>query len=258
MAATSNPTPASQLNVVFDGTWIFLPQVDTSGTIVRVDVYSPACGHPHAALFLNQLGPFGPTNWPAANTFFMLDSHGLTLAIQSSGPAMSAKDIDRSINHSIPKVRPMGGNWDLKLSIVAGPSAWASTGTQDPVVKDPSGKTVPCFSGKDAPTGKISTIQTLTFQGVTAVELCGGTDAVQSSIPKPYAGPGTLIFEGEVPYIPSLQHERSAITAMATLAGLDLLLEHPLPSSGSSAPNPIMRPRNAGATSCGHGILVGP
>ena len=257
-AATKTPAPASQLNVVFDGTWIFLPRVDNSGTIVSVDVYSPSCGHPHAALFLSQLGPFGPTNWPAANTFYMLDSHGLTLAIQATGKGMPSSGIDRTINHCVPKGRPMGGNWDLQISIPASPSSWISTGTQDPVTKDPSGKMVPCFSGKDAPAGKISTIQTLTFLGVTSVELCGATGALQNTIPNPYSGVGTLIVEGEVPYIPSLQHERAAITAMANLAGLDLLLEHPLPSSGSVTPNPIMLPRNAGAANCGHGILVGP
>jgi hypothetical protein len=256
--ATSTPLPASQLNVVFDGTWIFLPHVDASGIIDRVDVYSPACGHPHAALFLPSLGPFGPSNWPAAKTFYMLDSHGLNLAIKSSGKGMPPKDIDHSINHCIPKPRPMAGNWDLLVSVNASPSAWASTGTQDPVYTDPSGKQLPCFSGKDAPAGKISSIQTLSFQGVTAVELCGAPGSVQNLLPNPYSGVGTLIFEGEVPYIPSLQHERSAIAAMANLAGLDLLLEHPLPSSGSSDPNPIMMPRNAGSTNCGHAILLGP
>lgn len=256
-AATSNPAAASQLDVVFDGTWIILPQVDGSGTIVSVDVYSPACGHPHATLFLAQAGPFGPLNWPPLNSFYMLDSHGLTLAIQATGDAMSAKGINQAINHYVPQGRPMGGNWDLKISITAGPSAWVSTGTQDPVVKTPSGDQ-PCFSGKDAPANKISSIQTLSFQGVTSADLCGAPGQVQSLIPKPYKGPGTLLFEGEVPYIPSLQHERAAITGMANLAGLDLLLEHPLPSSGSQAPSPIMKPRVAGAQNCGHAIIVGP
>jgi hypothetical protein len=170
---------------------------------------------------------------------------------------MPATNINRNINHCIPKKRPMGGNWDLVVSITAGPGMWVSTGTQDPVVKDPSGKTVPCFSGTDAPAGKISSIQTLSFTGVTGVDLCGAPRDLKSTIPTPYTGPGTLIFEGEVPYIPSLEHERSSIAAMATLAGLDLLLDHPLPSSGSSLVNKMM-PRVAGSTSCGHGILIGP
>jgi hypothetical protein len=253
--ATSSPAPASQLNVVFDGTWIYLPRTDASGTIVSVDVWSPSCGHPHGALFLPQPGPFGPLNWPPLSSFYMLDHHGLNLAIQSTGAAMSAKSIDQSINHCIPRVRPMSGNWDLVVSISTGPDAWVSTGTQDPVVKDGAGKTVPCFSGKDAPAGKISSIQTLTFSGVTAVELCGAPDKVQSLIPSPYQGPGTLLIEGEVPYIPTLQHERAAITAIANFAGLDLLLEHPLPASGSAAPGSVMKPRSAGTQNCGHGII---
>jgi hypothetical protein len=261
-AATSTPAAAPQLNVVFDGTWAFVPSVDASGNIVSVDVYSPACGHPHAALFLlNQLGPFGPTNWPQLSTFYMLDSHGLTLAVgRGSSPSggMPAKGIDQSVNHCIPRIRPLGGNWDLVISVAASPDSWVSTGTQTPVATDPSGNTVPCFSGVDAPAGKISSIQTLSFKGVTSVSLCGAPGKLQSQIPAPFTGTGTLIFEGEVPYIPTLQHERAAITAMANFAGLDLLLEHPLPSSGSAAPSSVMQPRIAGAESCGHAIILFP
>ena len=256
--ATSTPAAASQLNVVFEGTWIFLLKADASQNIIGVDVYSPSCGHPHAALFLPQLGPFGPQNFPPLSSFYMIDSHGLNLAIDRPTGGMPSSGIDRTINHSVAKPRPLGGNWDVFISIDAGPDGWVSSGTQLPVATDPSGKTVPCFSGVDAPAGKVSTIQTLSFQGVTAVTLCGAPSSVQSLIPTPYTGNGSLLFEGEVPYIPSLQHERAAITAMATLAGLDLSLQYPLPSSGSAAPNPVMQPRAAGSTSCGHGILVGP
>ena len=35
-------------------------------------------------------------------------------------------------------------------------------------------------------------------------------------------GNGSLIFEDEIQYSPTLQHERAAILAMANLAGLDL------------------------------------
>ena len=189
----------------------------------------------------------------------MIDSHGLNLAIDRPTGGMPSSGIDRTVNHSIAKPRPVGGNWDVFISIKVGPDVWVSSGTQLPVATDPSsGKTVPCFSGVDAPAGKISTIQTLSFKGVTSVTLCGAPSAVQSQIPTPYTGNGSLLFQGEVPYIPSLQHERAAINAMATLAGLDLLLEHPLPSSGSAAPNSIFKPRLQGGSSCGHAILVGP
>jgi hypothetical protein len=257
--ATSAPTAASQLDVVFDGTWIFLPRADASGNIISVDIYSPSCGHPHAALFLPQLGPFTPQNFPPLSSFYMIDSHGLNLFIERPSGGMPSSGIDRTVNHSIAKPRPLGGNWDVVISINVGPDAWVSSGTQLPVATDPSsGKTVPCFSGVDVPAGQISTIQTLSFIGVTSATLCGAPSSVQSLIPSPYTGSGSLLFEGEVPYIPSLQHERAAVSAMATLAGLDLALQFPLPSSGSSAINPIFKPRVASTASCGHGIVVGP
>jgi hypothetical protein len=260
MAPTSSaPAATAQLDVVFDGTWIIVPTLDDSENIIGVEVYSPACGHPHAALFLPQLGPFGSTNWPQPSTFYMVDSHGLTLAIErSQAGGMPAKGIDQTANHCISDKRPLGGNWDLVVSITAGPDAWVSSGTIDPVIKDPSGKTIPCFSGKDAPTAKVSSIQTLSFKNVGSVTFCGAPSKVQSQIPAPFNTNGSLLFEGEVPYIPTLQHERSTVVAMATLAGLDLSLDHPLPSSGSAAPNSILQPRIAGQANCGHAIILVP
>ncbi len=120
MAATTS-NPASQLNVVFDGTWIYIPNVDASGNITGVSIYSPACGHPHAGLFLSNLGPFGPTNWPQPSTCYMLDSHGLNLAIQRSSPSsgMPASGIDQTANHFVNRSRPIASSWDLVVSISA-------------------------------------------------------------------------------------------------------------------------------------------
>jgi hypothetical protein len=259
-AATSTPTAASQLDVVFEGTWIFVLKADASQNLTGVDVYSPDCGHPHAALFLPQLGPFTPQNFPPLSSFYMVDNHGLHLAIERGPGGMPASGITKGANHCIAKPRPLGGNWDLVISIGIGPDAWVSAGTQAPVYTDPTGKTYPCFTGADAPAANVSTIQTLSFKGVTSVNLCGAPSSVQSLIPTPYTGSGSLLFEGEVPYIPSLQHERAATTAAATLGGLDLSLQYPLPSSASSSAsgNPALKPREAGSTSCGHGIMVGP
>jgi hypothetical protein len=260
-AATSTPAGASQLDVVFEGTWIFVLKADASQNLTGVDVYSPDCGHPHAALFLPQLGPFGPQNFPPLSSFYMVDNHGLNLAIKRSSPGgMPASGVSPAANHCIARPRPLKGNWDLVISIDIGPDAWVSSGTQPPVYTDPSGKTFPCFTGVDAPAANVSTIQTLSFKGVTSVTLCGAPSSVQGLIPTPYQGNGSLLFEGEVPYIPSLQHERAAITAMATLAGLDLSLQYPLPSSASTSAgsNPVLKPRSAGAQSCGHAIMVGP
>jgi hypothetical protein len=72
-------------------------------------------------------------------------------------------------------------------------------------------------------------LQTLSFKGVTSVELGGVPAAVHALLPAPWSGSGSLVFAGEVPYIASMQHHRAAYQAMADLAGLDLVLNHPLP-----------------------------
>ena len=260
MAAATSSNPVSQLNVIFDGTWIFVPTVDASGNIAGVDIYSPDCGHPHAGIFIPNLGPFGPTNWPQPSACYMLDSHGLDLSIQRSSPGsgMPVSGIDQTANHCVNRSRPIASNWDLVVSISAPPDAWTSAGTQSPVSPIPGGGTAPCFSGADAPKAKVSSAQILTFKNVSSVALCGAPSQLQSLVPTPYTGVGTLIIEGEIPYIPTIQHERTAVHAMANFAGLDLTLDHPLPSSGSSAPNPQMRPRSLGGSNCGHAIIFIP
>ena len=172
MGTATNPvTPASRLDVVFDGTWVFVPKTDAAGTILGVDVYSPSCGHPHGATFNYNIDP---NPWPAPGEFYMLDDHGHILFIQrapGSGAGMNISAIDKNINQSV-AARPMGSNWDLMISIPAGPDSWTSEDTVVPQATNPAGQIVPCFSGKDVPAGKVSSLQTLTFMGVTGVELC--------------------------------------------------------------------------------------
>ena len=119
--ATSTPTAASQLDVVFDGTWILAPSVDANGLIIGVDIYSPDCGHPHGAYFTNQLNP---NPWPLPAVFYMLDAHSHLVAIRrasGSGAGMNITGIDQTINHCVTKIRPLGGAWDLMISIPAAP-----------------------------------------------------------------------------------------------------------------------------------------
>ncbi len=257
--ASSSASTVSQLDVVFDGTWVIDPIADATGQLIGVDVYSPSCGHPHGATYINQLNP---NPWPTSSAFYMLDDHGHILEIQrgaGSPTGMKISGIDATINHCIPKGRPIGGNWDLMISIKAGPDAWTSADTVTPQTTNSAGQTVACFSGKDIPTGKVSSLQTLSFLGVTKAELCGAPAKVQGLLPAPWSGSGSLIFEGEIPYFPTLQHERSAVAAMATLAGLDLSLDYPLPSSLSAQPSPaVMRPMMKIGGNCGHSVILLP
>jgi hypothetical protein len=260
MAATSTPATPSQLDVVFDGTWILVPSADAAGKLTGVHVYSPSCGHPLGVYFTNQLNP---NPWPTSAFFYMLDPHSYSLNIQrGSGPAtgMAASGIDSTLNHCVDQPRPIASNWDLLISITVGPDSWTSSDTILPQTTDAHGNTVPCFSGKDAPPGKVSSLQTLSFSGVTSLALLGAPSNVQGLFPAPWSGNGTLIFEGEVPYIPTLQHERGAIFAMANLAGLDLALDYPLPkkSSGTVAPPGPIKPTTHTTEYCGHSIIVRP
>lgn len=260
MAHTTSPAAAaSQLDVVFDGTWIIVPSVNASGHITGVDVYSPACGHPLGVTFITALNP---NPWPASTSFYQLDPHSHTVDIQRANGAvagMPLSGISTELNHCIAGSRPVGTNWDLMASIDIGPDAWTSTGTVVPETTDSFGNTVPCFCGKDAPTAKVSSTQTLSFYGVKALQLLGAPGTVQALLPAPWSGPGSLIFEDEIPYIPTLQHERTAIFAMANLAGLDLALNFPLPKK--SIPPTASLPARVGAhtgTYCGHAAIVLP
>ncbi len=258
MATGSPAAPVSQLDIVFDGTWVILPRVDGANRINGLDVYSPACGHPQGVLFISGLNP---NPWPNSTAFYMLDSHGHTLSIQRSGgrqAGMNVRGIDTSNNHCLAKARPIGNNWDLLVSISAGPDLWTSTGTLTPTTTDLFGNTVHCFSGKDAPTGNISSTQTLSFQAVEAVDLCGAPANVQALLPAPWNGQGSLIFEDEIPYIPTLQHERAAILSLADLAGVDLSLDFPLAKKSAGMPASAARPQLHTGGYCGYSLIVMP
>ncbi len=260
-AGSSTAANSPQLDVVIDGTWVIVPSVNAAGNIVGVDVYSPSCGHPLGALFVTQINP---NPWPAANAFYMLDDHNLYLAVRRSSGSqagMPISGIDKTVNHCLPQKRPLGSSWDLVLAIGAGPDAWTSADTVLPQTTDPtSGKTVPCFSGKDAPSGKVSSLQTLSYKGVTGVDFCGAPAALQALLPSPWKGSGSLIFEGEVPYQPTMQHQRQAFTAMAGLAGLDLALDYPMPSPPPPPPPPggAMQPMVRTGDPCGYSLIVLP
>lgn len=244
----------TQLDVVFDGTWVMLPRIDENRAVIAVDVYSPACGHPLGVTFTTA---FNPEPWPDSTMFFMLDSHGHTLTLQRSvrENGISVDDISKPANHCIAGPRPLGSNWDLHVSIPFAPDAWVSDDTRAPMAYDSFGNYVSCLQGGDAPTGQISSRQTLTFSAVTGLELCGAPSEVNGQFVNNWQG-GTLIFENEIPYKPTLRHERDAIFAMASLAGLDLALDYPL--SKVAPPPGTPQPRTHTGPFCGYSLIVMP
>ncbi|HLY42334.1 MAG TPA: hypothetical protein VKR52_14065 [Terracidiphilus sp.] len=272
MGTTTSPAPsASQLDIILDGTWIVAPRVDGAKNIVGIEIYSPSCGHSHGVLFSSVLNP---SPKPDSSSYYMLDPHSYTLNVdRSSGKTagMNASGIPTAVNHCVSIGRPIGSNWDLLVSVNAGPDSWTSTTTIVPDALDSSGKVVHCFVGKDAPAGSISSTQVLSFTGVRNVSLLGAPLNVQSLWSSPWAG-GSLLFEDEIAYIPTLQHERMAIFAMANLAGLDLALDYPLPRKSAPASAPATSTPSAGSTTsppgiaprlrtggyCGHSVIVLP
>jgi len=258
MAAASNPAATSQLDVILDGTWVMMPSVDTSSNIVGVDVYSPSCGHPHGVVFVAELNP---DPWPSPTSFHLLDDHSHMLVIQRSSGSkagMPIGGIDQSANHCLKGARPMGSNWDLMFSITAGPDSWTSSETIAPETTDPFGNIVACLVGSDAPTGKVSGMQKLSFLNVSGAEFLAAPSDVQSLLPSPWQGTGSLIFEGEVPYMPTLQHERAAFDAMANLAGMDLALNYPLPPKSYPGAPKTPQPRYHTGMDCGYALIVFP
>ncbi len=260
MAAKGKSADEAQLDVVFDGTWVMVPSIDTTSRIVGVDVYAPACGHPQGATFI---GDIDPEPWPASASFYQLDPHGHTLHIEHANrnrTGMTLHGISRELNHVIAVSRPLRTNWDLLVSIDTAPDAWTSSGTITPFIEDEDGAMIPCFHGKDAPPGQISATQTLSFRGVSVAQLLGAPAVLQDQLPTPWQGLGSLIFEDEIPYIPTLEHERAATLATANLAGLDLTLNHPLPRKLAST-SPHSEPRrleNHTGGFCGHTVILLP
>lgn len=254
--AGKSAASASRLNIIFDGTWFFVPTIDTAGRITSVRVYSPTCGHPHGVTYAS--GPT-PQPWPEPPSFYQLDPHSYAFNVRRSSnrqPGISIKKIDAVINHCV-SLRPTGENWDLLVTIPIGPDAWVSGDTVTPKAMDSYGNTVPCFVGTDAPTGKVSSLQTLTFDDVASVEIMGASTSVRALLPAPWNGPGSIIFENEIPYSPSLQHERTAIFALADLAGIDLAMNYPLPKpTGPPRKSRLKRLHTGGV--CGHALIAIP
>jgi hypothetical protein len=127
-----------------------------------------------------------------------------------------------------------------------------------PQTTDSAGNTVNCLSGKDTPAGKVSGLQTLSFYGVTGVEFCGAPVAVQAQFPDPWSGSGSLIFEGDVPYNPTMEHERASFSAIADLAGMDLRLDFSLPPKTPPGQGNSLRPQIHTGGDCGYSLIVLP
>jgi len=225
------------LDLVFDGPLLFVPTV-SDGNVTGLEVYSPCNDHPVGAVFLpgvwftdEELSGGRGERWPEPESFSLLDPHSYAIDLTqepskkgSTGgfPAASIPDT----NHKIRPGRRISGDWHVAIAVHGQMSGWSS-----PCLAQ---VTEGMFSGSDAPTvSAVALTHKLTFLGVTAAEFCGAPKEAKEYLKANIGGGGTLIVLGELPYHPTLLHERQAVDALSKLGGLDLRLMLTVPT-----PNP--------------------
>ncbi|MFC5861376.1 hypothetical protein ACFPT7_03640 [Acidicapsa dinghuensis] len=222
------------IDVVFCGPLLFVPEVQ-DGKIASLEVYSPCNGHPVGAIFLpgiffsdTDLDGIESDNWPESQRFSLLDPHSYLLHLTQAGlqmpfPVTSIPDT----NHKVKAGRKLSGDWHAAFKLTGQISLW-STHLLRQVSEG-------MYYGSDRPTGQtVASLQRLSYKNVAGFEGHGlGPQQTEYLSINSKTG-GTFIVEGEIPYQPSLHHERQAIEALAKLAGLNLHLMISAPTPGRS------------------------
>jgi hypothetical protein len=213
---------SGQIDVLFSGPLLFVPEV-SDGNITGMEVFSPCNGHPVGALFLpgiwfsdDELKDPECAQWPAPESFSLLDPHSYCIALTQAEkkPGSFAVANIPATNHIVRSGRRLNANWEVAVAVHGNLSNWTSHRL--------SRVTDDLYTGGDAPTSGITAaMQRLTYTGVTGAEFHGAASAPRDYLRENAAAGGTLIILGEVPYQPSLLHERKAVEALAKLAGLD-------------------------------------
>jgi hypothetical protein len=216
----------TQIDLLFVGPLLFVPEVD-SDKIKGLDVYCPRNGHPMGAVFLpgvffsaDELEDPKCERWPEPLRFSLLDPHSYSIEItqraKASDASLQVADIPAN-NFRVKPGRRLSQDWDVAIQVNGRLSGWSSHRV--------SNVTPEMFVGSDKPTvSAVSSLQRLTYKDVTRMEFFGTSaesgDYLRSNLSKG----GTLVIIGEIPYQPSLLHERQSIDAIAKLAGLNLQL----------------------------------
>lgn len=229
---TPTPLIPFDLQVHFEGAFVFSVETEPNSSgpdavLSGVKVYGPACGHTHAATTYSS---------DARNTqnAYMLENYWHCLEVQYASDAPAAPITLGQLQQNVgpntpwtPNNRPIMGDWSVAVALPLPPNDWQC---------DIFVPTTGCFSGKAAAIvpAQVALTQTLIYKQVQSVELHGSCffcDFV------PVDGIVDLYFIGDPPYVPTKQHERNAIGSMASLLGLDLLLETPLGPVAASSRN---------------------
>jgi hypothetical protein len=243
---------AAQLDILFAGPLLFVPTV-SAGKVSGVEVFAPVNGHPIGAVFVPgvwfsdaELADPECERWPAPSSFSLLDPHSYSIDLtQKTGKKdrpFPVTGIPES-NHKVRPGRRISSDWEIAITVRGQLSGWSSHRLLP--VKDGF------FLGADAPTAPATaSLHKLTYAGVTHAEFCGASKEAREYLRTNISKGGSLIVIGEIPYQPSLLHERRAIDAIAKLAGLDLHLAETAPAPyRTRLMDHVMSP-------CGHSIIV--
>jgi hypothetical protein len=243
---------AAQLDILFAGPLLFVPAV-SDGKIEGVEIFAPMNGHPVGAVFVPgvwfsdaELKDPECERWPAPTSFSLLDPHSYSIDLTQKGGKkprpFRVADIPAN-NHKVRPGRRISSDWEIAITVRGQLSDWSSH-RQLPVKEG-------YFHGADVPTSAAtSSLHKLTYADVTAAEFCGASKEAREYLRSNISKGGSLIVIGEIPYQPSLLHERRAIDAIAKLAGLDLHLAETAPSPHRTRLMDHIPPN------CGHSAIV--
>jgi hypothetical protein len=252
LASSKLTSKARQLDILFSGPLLFVPAVDR-GAVTGVEVFSPLNGHPIGAVFVPgvwfsdaELSDPECERWPPPSSFTLLDPHSYAIEVtQRAGKkirSFPAADIPES-NHKVGSGRRISGDWEIAIAVRGQLSGWSSHRVL-PVTDG-------FFHGADVPSAAATaSLQKLTYARVTAADLCGASQQSREYLRTNISKGGSLIVIGEIPYQPSLLHERMAIDSLAKLAGLDLHLAKTAPFPSRTRLMDHIPPN------CGHSIVV--
>ena len=241
----------SRVDIIFAGPLLFVPGIQ-DGAVGNVEVFAPRNGHPIGAVFVPdvffsdaELDDPHCERWPGPESFTLLDSHSylipLTQRRSKNNPPFKVGDIPKT-NFKVCPGRRLSGDWDVSVAVHGRISRWSS----HRLITVPKGM----FLGGDAPTVPvIAAMHRLTYTDVSNADFWGASKEAREYLHANTARGGSLIVIGEIPYQPTLLHERAAIEAIAKLAGLDLHL-------AETAPQPFRTHLMCHGTHCGCSIIL--
>jgi hypothetical protein len=240
------------LRIHFEGAFVFSLQTANNASsdttpLTGVQVYAPTCEHLHAAT-VNK------------GSMYMLENywHCIDPVYEAGTTAtpITLGDVKKKLSSNTPMVpgnRPVGSGWTLAVNLPIPPNDWESdleVSTTDPDSKQP------CFSGMSANIipASVATEQIVIYKQITSVAFHGACFAPNFT---PVNGVVDLVISSEMPdVIPTIPHQSRAISAMASLLGIDLVFQHPLPKGDGTAGT--FQPRTVHTGGCSMPILSGP